>query len=49
MFDEFKGKILPKVIHSKYYNQLKERVVNVYSAGKLLEATGIRCGWVLGP
>ncbi len=48
MFDEFKGKILPKVIHSKYYPELKDRVVNVYSAGKLLEATGIRCGWIIG-
>lgn len=49
MFDEYKGKTLPKIIHSKYYSQLKDRVVNVYSAGKLLEATGIRCGWVIGP
>jgi len=23
MFDEFKGKNLPKVIHSKYYPELK--------------------------
>jgi len=36
MFDQFKGKNLPKVIHSKYYNELKDRVLNVYSAGKLL-------------
>jgi aspartate/methionine/tyrosine aminotransferase len=48
MFDEFKGKYLPKVIHSKHYPLLKSRLLNVYSGGKLLEATGIRCGWVIG-
>ncbi len=49
MFDEFRGKRLPKMIHSKYYPQLRDRVLNVYSAGKLLEATGIMCVWVIGP
>lgn len=26
-----------------------ERTLNVYSGGKIFQATGIRCGWIIGP
>lgn len=26
-----------------------DRTLSIYSAGKIFAATGVRCGWVIGP
>jgi aspartate/methionine/tyrosine aminotransferase len=26
-----------------------ERTLSIYSAGQILQATGIKCGWIIGP
>ena len=45
-FDSLLGKPLPKIIHEE---GMFERTLSVYSGGKILQATGVRCGWVIGP
>eukprot|EP00919_Chromeraceae_sp_WS-2016_P058254 GHVR01138459.1.p1 GENE.GHVR01138459.1~~GHVR01138459.1.p1 ORF type:complete len:138 (+),score=5.82 GHVR01138459.1:2176-2589(+) len=48
-FDEWKGQKLPKAIHiQEKLKYVKNRQLNIYSAGKLLEATGLRIGWIIG-
>ncbi len=46
VFDEGLGKQFPKLA---FHESMKSRTVSVYSAGKILAATGIRVGWVIGP
>lgn len=37
---------LPKIINEPH---MRERTLSVYSGGKIFQATGVRCGWVIGP
>lgn len=45
-FDHLNGKPLPKIA---YFEGMFQRTLSVYSAGKMLQATGIKCGWIIGP
>lgn len=45
IFDDLLGTNLPKIIHEP---GMYERTISVYSAGKILAATGVRCGWAIG-
>jgi aspartate/methionine/tyrosine aminotransferase len=45
-FDDMYGKDLPKVSSQ---DNMKDRCLSVYSAGKIFAATGVRNGWVIGP
>lgn len=44
-FDDMFGQDLPKMAFEK---GMEERVLSVYSAGKIFAATGVRSGWVIG-
>ena len=46
IFDELLGKPLPKIIREE---GMFERTLSVYSGGKIFQATGIRCGWIIAP
>ncbi len=45
IFDELLGTQLPKIMKQP---NMYERVISVYSAGKIFAATGVRCGWAIG-
>ena len=40
------GKPLPKIA---FLQNMRNRTLSVYSAGKIFSATGMRSGWVIGP
>ena len=44
-FDDYLGKPLPKIIHEE---GMYDRTISIYSAGKILAATGLRSGWAIG-
>lgn len=44
-FDNKFGTVLPKM---HYIEEMKNRTISVYSAGKLLGATCMRSGWIIG-
>lgn len=45
-FDHLNGKPLPKIT---YFEGMFDRSLSIYSAGQILQATGIKCGWIIGP
>ena len=45
-FDDYFKKELPKLCFQK---GMYERTLSIYSAGKIFAATGVRCGWIIGP
>ena len=44
-FDDMFGKDLPKMA---FQENMYERTLSIYSAGKIFAATGVRSGWVIG-
>lgn len=45
-FDDMLDKPLPKMA---FQEKMYDRTLSIYSAGKILAATGVRSGWVIGP
>lgn len=45
-FDNMLDKDLPKMC---FQENMFDRCVSIYSAGKIFAATGVRSGWVIGP
>ena len=46
LFDDMLGKPLPKMALQE---DMFDRTLSIYSAGKMFSATGVRSGWVIGP
>lgn len=44
-FDDMFGKDLPKMA---FQQNMQDRTLSIYSAGKIFAATGVRSGWVIG-
>lgn len=44
-FDDMYMKPLPKIA---FIESMKDRTISIYSAGKILSATGMRMGWMIG-
>ncbi len=45
-YDDMLGDPTPKIVKHK---DLSDRILSIYSGGKIFAATGLRCGWVIGP